>query len=310
MATQRYVSTSFWDDSWIRSLNPQEKFLYLYLMTNSLTNIAGVYKITLERISFDTGLKCAVVEQILEKFTKQRKACLYGEYIIIPAWPNHQKWEVRSKIKVGIEIILERIPESVKKYMVQIGYRYPIEGYVYEPNYPDSDSDSDLDLLDKNLEDTLSSFGTEDGPKLNGEVAEFIEGEKREACRVPHKEIISFLNEACHTKYSHESDYIRRLLKARWNEGYRLPDFQAVIRVKAKQWLNDPKMVKYLRPITLFSASKFDGYLQETAHIKEAEKNRCPQCGGQNGRHVESCPVLQRANNKKPRDGPEELPAF
>jgi len=46
MSTQRYISTSFWDDPWITSLDPSEKLLYLYLMTNTSTNISGVYKLS------------------------------------------------------------------------------------------------------------------------------------------------------------------------------------------------------------------------------------------------------------------------
>ena len=39
----RYIKTKFWDDSYIIELNPHEKLLFLYLITNPLTNIAGVY---------------------------------------------------------------------------------------------------------------------------------------------------------------------------------------------------------------------------------------------------------------------------
>jgi hypothetical protein len=55
MATHRYIATSFWQDDWIQSLDPSEKYMYLYLMTNPLTTIAGIYKIGNRQISFDTG---------------------------------------------------------------------------------------------------------------------------------------------------------------------------------------------------------------------------------------------------------------
>ena len=73
MATQRYISTSFWDDEWIQELDPSEKLLYLYLMTNPLTNIAGVYKLSIRRISFDTGFTEDIVKNILERFEKDKK---------------------------------------------------------------------------------------------------------------------------------------------------------------------------------------------------------------------------------------------
>jgi hypothetical protein len=143
MATQRYISTSFWDDEWIQTLDPSEKLLYLYLMTNPLTSIAGVYKMSIRRIVFDTGFNADTISHILRKFQEAKKAFHFQEYMILPTWPKHQQWESRSKIKAGIDLELEKLPESVRSYMVSIGYRYPIEGYPYDPNYSDSELDSD-----------------------------------------------------------------------------------------------------------------------------------------------------------------------
>jgi len=134
MATQRYISTSFWDDEWIQTLDPSEKLLYLYLLTNPLTNIAGVYKITMRRICFDTGFNADTVGHILAKFEKAGKAYLHNGYMILPSWPQHQKAETRQKIKDGIDAIIKSLPNEIVTYMVSIGYRYHIIGYPYLPN--------------------------------------------------------------------------------------------------------------------------------------------------------------------------------
>ena len=44
MSKQRSVDTCFWDDRYITQLDPSEKLLFLYLLTNTLTNICGVYQ--------------------------------------------------------------------------------------------------------------------------------------------------------------------------------------------------------------------------------------------------------------------------
>ena len=49
---------------------------------------------------------------------------------------------------------------------------------------------------------------------------------------------------------------------ARLKENYTLQQFKTVIDIKSLKWLNDPKMVDYLRPETLFG-SKFESYLNE-----------------------------------------------
>lgn len=147
MATQRYISTSFWDDEWIQTLDPSEKLLYLYLMTNPLTTISGAYKIALRRMVFDTGFNEETVKRILAKFQKAGKAYHYEEYMILPSWPNHQKWETKDTIKKGIEADLAKIPENVKSYMVYIGYAYPMPTVQVPPElfYSDIDLHSDID---------------------------------------------------------------------------------------------------------------------------------------------------------------------
>lgn len=77
-----------------------------------------------------------------------------------------------------------------------------------------------------------------------------------------YEEIVGYLNEMCGTSYRASSKKTQSLIRARLNEGYRVDDFKAVIYKKGKQWVNDPKMCKFLRPETLFS-NKFEGYLNE-----------------------------------------------
>jgi hypothetical protein len=169
MATQRYISTSFWDDEWIQTLDPSEKLLYLYLMTNPLTNIAGVYKITDRRISFDTGFNLDTITHIFRKFEKAGKVYRKGEYVALPSWPKHQQWEKRSKIKDGIVAILKTLPPELLDYMVHIGYKYPIDTlsipYTYPSNYIDSDSDIDSDIDSDTTRSVCSEL-----PKKNGSI--------------------------------------------------------------------------------------------------------------------------------------------
>ena len=157
MATQRYISTSFWDDEWVQTLDPSEKLLYLYYMTSPLTNIAGVYKLTPKRVAFDTGFNLDTVNHIMQKFEKSRKAYRHGEYIILPNWPKHQQWEKRDGIRKGIAAVLKSLPEELIRFLSEAGYQFPgVEGGLMggrthqEPRYLDSDSDSDLDIdIDK-----------------------------------------------------------------------------------------------------------------------------------------------------------------
>ena len=84
-------------------------------------------------------------------------------------------------------------------------------------------------------------------------------------------EVIEYLNEVLGTDYKPTSKKTKDLINARLKEGFTVEDFKTVIYKKAKQWADDPKMCKYLRPETLFS-NKFEGYLNEKAPLTFAER--------------------------------------
>ena len=74
--------------------------------------------------------------------------------------------------------------------------------------------------------------------------------------------IVDYLNKKTGKSFKANSSKTRKLIDARFNEGYTIEDFRKVIDIKVAQWKDDKKMDGYLRPETLFS-NKFEGYLNE-----------------------------------------------
>jgi hypothetical protein len=95
----------------------------MYLLTNPLTNIAGVYKITYRRIAFDTGLSQLEIADILKEFQAAGKAAFVDEYIILPNWPKYQRTTSKDT-KAGIDRVLSELPENVLLSLKEINYRY------------------------------------------------------------------------------------------------------------------------------------------------------------------------------------------
>ena len=96
--------------------------------------------------------------------------------------------------------------------------------------------------------------------------------------KTKHKELwipIAYLNQVANKRYKFV-DKTKRLLLARFKEGYILEDFKQVIDIKTAEWKDSPEFSKYLRPETLFG-SKFDGYLnQKPKTIKGKSEDNFP----------------------------------
>ena len=96
-----------------------------------------------------------------------------------------------------------------------------------------------------------SSFPLPDSPSEE-------EGCGEEDGAIPYAEIVASLNEAAGTSYRPTSKKTRQLIHARWAEGFRLPDFEAVIGTMSAAW-----------PEPLFG-TKFESYLNRPRPRKGA----------------------------------------
>jgi len=74
--------------------------------------------------------------------------------------------------------------------------------------------------------------------------------------------IIDYLNEKTNKSFK-PVDANKNFIKARIKEGHSIDNIKAVIDMKCIEWMNDERNNKYLRPATLFNATKFNQYVGE-----------------------------------------------
>ena len=110
MAKQRYVNTKFWSDTFISELNPLDRYLFLYFLTNEHTNIAGVYELPLKTVSFETGLEIDMLKKMLKRLIG--KVVYIDGWICIKNFQKHQSTE-SEKVKRVIEIEMSKIPDNI-----------------------------------------------------------------------------------------------------------------------------------------------------------------------------------------------------
>ena len=128
MATLRSVNTRFWEDPWVEELSPSEKLLFLYLLTCKYANLAGIFEITIRRISFETGLNNETIRNGLKRFAKDKKAFFVDEnYMFMPNWLKNQK--LNSNMKKGVITIFSELPNDVKINILGNGYQTVLKDY-------------------------------------------------------------------------------------------------------------------------------------------------------------------------------------
>ena len=69
MAMYRNVRLSFWSDSKVEEeFTPEDKYFYLYLLTNPQTNISGCYKVSYGTMVKDTGYSKDTIIRLIKRF--------------------------------------------------------------------------------------------------------------------------------------------------------------------------------------------------------------------------------------------------
>ncbi|AGY75886.2 DnaD domain-containing protein [Clostridium autoethanogenum] len=93
MAKYRQLHTDFWNDGFVLDLTPEEKFFYIYLMTNSNTTQCGIYELPKRIIETQTGYNRETVDKLLLRFQEYKKIFYLDETkeIMILNWIKYNK---------------------------------------------------------------------------------------------------------------------------------------------------------------------------------------------------------------------------
>ena len=120
MAKLRYIKDSFWSDEWIEWLTLEEKWFFLYLLTNQYVSLTGIYPLTIRKMAFELNSSMEFVQKTLEKFQQAKKVYYIGGNVIIVNFVKNQKlgwWE--NKLVKWIVRELEQIPSETLKLIAQ-----------------------------------------------------------------------------------------------------------------------------------------------------------------------------------------------
>lgn len=79
MAKFRMVHTEFWSDvKVVEEMTPEDKYFFLYLLTNEKTTQIGIYQITKKQMAFDMGYSIESINSLLQRFIDHHKMIRYN----------------------------------------------------------------------------------------------------------------------------------------------------------------------------------------------------------------------------------------
>ena len=173
MATYRTIYLSFWTDAKVDDdFTPEDKYFFLYLLTNPHTNICGCYEVTPKQMARETGYNEDSVKRLLDRMEKVHGVIKYDsetKEVLIPNWGKYN-WHNSPKTMAGAEKVAQHIKSEAFKQSVvdtlSIGYGYPMDISVSVLNNTTPISSSNSSISDKHedkvvVEDYFDTFWRE-----------------------------------------------------------------------------------------------------------------------------------------------------
>ena len=110
MAVYRHIHIEYWQDGFVLDLTPEEKYFYIYLMTNSKTSQCGIYELPKRIIETETGYNRETVNKLLNRFIDYKKIqyCEETREAFLMNWIKHNKI-VSPKVKKCVYEELKKI---------------------------------------------------------------------------------------------------------------------------------------------------------------------------------------------------------
>jgi len=176
----RKIKTLFWQDSKVsEEMNINERYFFLYILTNPHTNLSGLYEITKKQMADETGFSKDELNELINKLVSLKliKYDSKCNEILIINWSRYN-WSTSDKLLKGVgnELLYVKSSElfnNLKEYL--------------------TNTDFSLEVNDIN---TISiSYNYKNSRNKNENIEEEGEGEKRIRAMTKKKNDLPFYSE-------------------------------------------------------------------------------------------------------------------
>lgn len=255
----------------LREAGAETSFLACYLLTSPHATMLGIYYLPLEYASLDTGLALPALSSALATlieldFCRYDASMHYIWVVDMVRYRTNDQLSINDKQIKGIHNLLENLPPL--SFLTPFYDKYSTLFYLPEQiidRNPFEGSSKALASKQKKKQkqkNILSLSGQPDGARVNHKKTEDTPLPTSRDLRREAQSVLDFLNEKTGRAYR-PVDTNLKLITARLRSGATVLQCRQVIAKKAREWQGRAEMTPYLRPATLFNATKFEQYVGE-----------------------------------------------
>ncbi|WP_055668846.1 DnaD domain protein [Desnuesiella massiliensis] len=164
MAKYRQIQTCFWKDSFVTELTPEEKFFYMYIMTNSNTTQCGIYTFIIKFAEVETGYNSDTIEKLLKKFVEYGKIsyCKETKELMVLNWVKYNF----VNNKAVISCMNKELQQIKHKPFIKALYNICLKNALPVEQIFKGIALDELGAEDFNFEESLGPIGPSDKSKL------------------------------------------------------------------------------------------------------------------------------------------------
>jgi hypothetical protein len=198
MAKFRKVRIDFWMDPMVsEEMTPEDRYFYLYLLTNQRSTQIGIYQITKKQMAFDMGYSIESVHSLMERFITHHQLIRYNpetRELAIKNWGENNFDKagkpmmdcIFSELKaVKDASLIQYVSELIQKQEFRSLYESfcKKEEFIFSKKGSDQDEDAseqtpEYELIDDTLTNAHTIRGQEEDKEEDKDKEEEAEKEK------------------------------------------------------------------------------------------------------------------------------------
>lgn len=182
MAIYRNIQMAFWTDiKVVDDFTPEDKFFYLYLLSNPHTNLCGCYEISVKQMADETGYSRDTIEKLLKRFAEVHKVAYYSQdtkELLVINWHKYN-WTNSEKFRKPLLKEINSVKnDNFKNYLldlfngtdtVSIPYTYGSDTTVtVTVTITDTPVDIDSNIINNNCASVANAASVAVADELNG----------------------------------------------------------------------------------------------------------------------------------------------